>query len=417
MDLVRSSLLFLWCLASMPCWAQPWPRIEALRFEGNRVTREGTILREMDLGVGDEADPVAIERNRQSIMDLGLFREVTLATAPGTAGVVLVVTLREKRYLIAYPRLDGSSDEDFSYGAEVRWANVAGLNHRLNAYYEQGDFPNDRDRESNRKARIGYVAPYLGDSPLSLGARLEHEEQRTLAEDGDFDETFDRAEFILTRDRTRGRPRTGWLRGGGLYWQDQSTDGEFAPPPDGNATAGVFVAGYDDLRYGLYSEAGRRFATRVEAAFDGVGSDYGYTKATAGWFDARAIGATPDQNLQFLAQGGWVGGGTDTRNDFSLGGSSRLRGYDSDFVQGNRYYYGAVEYLRPLHWRWLRLLAVAELGGADDDFRGEADGTPYASLGLGVRVRLTWFVDLEIEAGFAVPLREGDGVRFFAGSN
>ena len=350
-------------------------------------------------------------------MDLGLFREVTLATAPGTAGVVLVVTLREKRYLIAYPRLDGSSDEDFSYGAEVRWANVAGLNHRLNAYYEQGDFPNDRDRESNRKARIGYVAPYLGDSPLSLGARLEHEEQRTLAEDGDFDETFDRAEFILTRDRTRGRPRTGWILGGGLYWQDQSTDGEFAPPPDGNATAGVFVAGYDDLRYGLYSEAGRRFATRVEAAFDGVGSDYGYTKATAGWFDARAIGATPDQNLQFLAQGGWVGGGTDTRNDFSLGGSSRLRGYDSDFVQGNRYYYGAVEYLRPLRWRWMRLLLVAEAGGADDDFRGEADGTPYASLGLGVRVRLTWFVDLEIEAGFAVPLRGGDGIRFFAGSN
>ena len=61
--------------------------------------------------------------------------------------------------------------------------------------------------------------------------------------------------------------------------------------------------------------------------------------------------------------------------------------------------------------------AVAEAGGADDDFRGEADGSPYASLGLGVRVRLTWFVDIEIEAGFAVPLRDGDGVRFFAGAN
>ena len=414
---MNTPIWILLLLALTATSAMAAQRIDSIRIEGNAVTRESVILREMDLRPGDSADPAAIERNRQSIMDLGLFREVTLATEPGTTGVVLVVTLREKRYLLAYPRLDGSSDADFSYGAELRWANVGGLNHRLNAYYEQGDYPNDRDRESNRKARIGYVAPLLGDSPLGLGARLEHEEQRTLGEDGDFDETFDRAELILTRDRTRGRPRTGWTLGGGLYWQDQSTDGEFAPPPDGNATAGVFVAGFDDLRYGLYSETGRRFATRIEAAVDGVGSDYGYTKATAGWFDARAIGDTPDQNLQFLAQAGWVGGGTDSRNDFSLGGSSRLRGYESDFVEGNRYYYGAVEYLRPLGWRWMRLLLVAEAGGADDDFRGEADGTPYASLGIGLRLRLTWFVGLEIELGAAVPLRGGDGVRFFAGSN
>ena len=65
----------------------------------------------------------------------------------------------------------------------------------------------------------------------------------------------------------------------------------------------------------------------------------------------------------------------------------------------------------------MRLLLVAEAGGADDDFRGEADGTPYASLGLGLRLRVTWFVNLELELGAAVPLRGGDGVRFFAGSN
>ena len=414
---MNTPIWILLLLALTATSAMAAQRIDSIRIEGNAVTRESVILRETDLRPGDSADPAAIERNRQSIMDLGLFREVTLATEPGTTGVVLVVKLREKRYLLAYPRLDGNSDADLSYGAELRWANVAGLNHRLNAYYEQGDYPNDRDRESNRKVRIGYVAPFLRDSPLGLGARLEHEEQRTLGEDGDFDETFDRAELILTHDRTRGRPRTGWTLGGGLYWQDQSTDGEFAPPPDGNATAGVFVAGFDDLRFGLYSETGRRLATRIEVAVDGVGSDYGYTKATAGWFDARAIGATPDQNLQFLAQAGWVGGGTDSRNDFSLGGSSRLRGYESDFVEGNRYYYGAVEYLRPLGWRWMRLLLVAEAGGADDDFRGEADGTPYASLGLGLRLRVTWFVNLELELGAAVPLRGGDGVRFFAGSN
>ncbi|MBP6692210.1 MAG: hypothetical protein KA162_07230 [Xanthomonadales bacterium] len=404
-------------LAASVATASTPGRIESIRVDGNDTTREPVILREMDLAPGDEADAAAIERNRQSILDLGLFREVAIATEPGASGVVLVVTVREKRYLLAYPRLDYNSDEDFSYGAQLRWSNVGGRNHRLDAYFEKGDFPNDRDRSSNEEVRIAYRAPYIAGTRLKVGARIEHEEQRTLAESGDYDESFDRAELILSHDGTRGRPRAGWTLGGGLYWLDQSTDGATAPPEDGSATAGVFVAGYQDLRFGLYSDTGRNFGARFEAASEDLGSDYDYTRTIAGWFESRPLGDTPDQTLHFLAQGGLVTDGPGTRNEFSLGGSSRLRGYEGDFVQGNRYYYGAVEYLRPLHWRWLRLLAVAEAGGADDDFRGEADGSPYASLGLGVRVRLTWFVDIEIEAGFAVPLRDGDGVRFFAGAN
>jgi outer membrane protein assembly factor BamA len=182
-------------------------------------------------------------------------------------------------------------------------------------------------------------------------------------------------------------------------------------------TAVVGTATYDNLRFDVYSETGTRFSTRVEAAAEGLGSDYDYSRSFAAYFRSLPLGDTPHQTLHFLAQGGLVTDGPRSRNNFSLGGSGRLRGYESDFVEGDRFYYGAIEYLRPIRWNWLRLFATAEIGGADDDIRGETDGRPYASLGLGVRLRLTWFVDVELEAGIAMPLRDGDGPRFFAGGN
>lgn len=411
------TLLVLWIVFAASAAAAA-PRIAEIRMVGNRVTREKVILREMSLRPGDAAEPEAIERNRQAILDLGLFREVTLIEQPAADGaVVLEVRVREKRYLLPVPRVDTSSDQDYSYGAQLRWSNVFGLNHRLNAVYEEGHFPNERTRESDRSARLSYSAPYIADSRYDLSARIEHLQQQTAIAGGNFQETFDTVEVLMARDYTRGRPRTGWTLGGGLLWNDQTTAGELAPPPDGYATALVGTANFEDLRFKVYSETGRRFNARMEAAVDGLASDYGYSRLTVNYFESRPLGKREHQSLHLLAAGGVVSGGPRSRNNFSLGGSGDLRGYGSDFLEGDRYYYGAVEYLRPLRWDWLRLLVLAEVGGTSRDIRGGADGSPFASVGLGLRIRLTWFVDVEIEAGIAQPLRDGDGARFFAGGN
>ena len=70
-----------------------------------------------------------------------------------------------------------------------------------------------------------------------------------------------------------------------------------------------------------------------------------------------------------------------------------------------------------MKWNWLRLMAFVEVGGTDDDREGRRNGSPYANVGLGVRARLTWFVNIDIEAGWAYPLRGGDGANFFASGN
>lgn len=408
-----SLLLAVAAVGELP--AQDAPRVVDIRIVGNEVTQPKVILREMALQPGDAAEPHALADSRQAIQDLGLFREVEIEQEPAEGGVVLVVRVRERRYLLPIPRGDANSDGDYSYGAQLRWANVFGLNHRLTAYVEEAKFRSERDREQERSARLTYTAPYVFDTPYGLRFFVDRSEQVTLdRQENSFDETFHRVELLGLRDFTEGRPRHGWTLGAGLSWQDQKAEGVFAPASDGSATALVGIARYTNLRDHIYSDTGQVFDARAEWAKDGWASDYGYERLQAEYRDYRAIGARTHQTLHFIAGGGVVTGGPRSRNNFSLGGSTRLRGYDSDYVEGDTYWYVAGEFLRPLRWDWLRLLAIAEIGGARRNVFGERNRRFYADIGLGLRARFTWFVDIELEIGVALPLVDGDGLRFFA---
>lgn len=408
-------LLVLGLCASAACAAAP--PVAAIAFEGNRVTRESVLLREMALAVGEPAEPGLIEHSRQAILDLGLFREVVILSEPHPQGVLLRVKLHEKRYFLPVPRIDASSDRDYSYGVQLNWSNVGGRNHRLSAFIEEGRFPEDPERDRERVWRVSYSAPFLFGNGDHLSVLAERRSQVTMGDAGAFDEDFRRLQVLRSRDLSEGRPRHGWILGLGAFYQNQSTDGRFAPPRDGAAIAGLARAEYRDLRFDVYSETGTRFEARGEGAVEGMLSDYGYGRLTFEYANYRAVGSTPHQSLHWLAQGGAVFKGPRSRDNFSLGGSSRLRGYDSDYLEGDAFYYGAVEYLRPIRHDWLRLLAVFEVGGTGRDIAGLYDGRMHASVGLGLRLRLTWFVNTELEIGIAAPLRGGDGLRLFAGAN
>ena len=393
------------------------PVITRITLDGNRVTRDATLLRELGLAPGDPAEPARIDAARQAVLDLGLFRHVSVDTLPDGDGVALRVQVEEKRYLLPVPRIDANSDGDYSLGGQLRWSNVGGRNQTLRLQSEDGRYDDDPNRERERVTSAAWTAPYLFNDRDGLALGLRHTRRVTPRDGERFNETFDAAEMLWIRDLRDSRPRDGWTLGSGLYWQRQRAEGAVAPPSDGRALAWVAQAEFNDLRFNLYSTEGHRFRTRLEAAADGWGSDYGYTRLTADYLHARALGRTPHQTLRLLGSVGWLQDGPGSRNAFSLGGSRSLRGYPSDHLEGQRVWYAAAEYLRPLGRDWLRLLVVGEVGGTAGAVLDRRDGGPYASIGVGVRARLTWFVDIEVEAGVAYPLRGGDGLQVFAGSN
>lgn len=409
----RIGVLLLAGALSHPALAQEAAalRIVEIAFEGNETTKPRTLERELTVHVGDPADPEAIERSRQAIQDLRLYRSVDARLEPVPGGVRVVFKVREKYYLIPTPRADANSDGEYAYGAQLRWYNVLGLNHTMKLVYK---------RANAQKAGVGteedydfnYTAPYLFDT--DYGADLRLRRSRVPIEDPvPYDTLEDQVRVVGFRAFHEGLPASqGWRLGAGLLWSDNSVQGAGAPPASGQATALVLTASHVNVRYLLYSEEGQQWDLEVQSASRSLGSDYDYSSVIGHYEGNWHFGQTPHQSFGAFAEAG-VHHGPGVA--FDLGGAENLRGYADHLLTGDSYYYAGIEYLRPIHWQWLRGVAFLESGNTfaeDGDFTFE---DAYLDAGLGLRIRFTWFVRLEVNLGVALPLdHAGDqGARFF----
>ena len=423
-DRLRAVLLLGLALAAAPVHAQPrtvaageapepatrW-RVAAIQFSGNETTQPRVMLRELPFRVGDTVDEAHLERGRQAILDLGLFKAVEREQRHENGAVTVTYRVDERWYVLPIPRVDANADGQYSYGAQLRWNNLWGLNHTLRATWLL--------RESQREGVgretqyvFSYGAPLINDSRWSLGFAAAHTERPVQTRLGVYDEQLLSVQAEASRSLGSGPPSQGWRIGTGLLYQRQDTSGLVAPY--GEATAPVFTAGYRDLRFNVFSETGIQFGSRLELAGQGWGSDYDYAKLTAGLVRYWPFGNSPHQTLHFIAETGLNWEGPEGLDAFSLGGSSALRGYDRDFLQGDVYYRLAVEWVRPVVWPWLRVAVIGEAGAVAASPADFDAGDTFTSLGLGLRLRLPAFVDFEVEAGIALPL-DGGKTRFFGG--
>jgi outer membrane protein assembly factor BamA len=263
---------------------------------------------------------------------------------------------------------------------------------------------------------ISYDMPVLDGSPWHLNISGGHG-HAPITTPTLYDEYTNNAQVLFTRHLGTERPFSqGWSAGGGLLWQNQSTSGAEAPPSEGHATAIVGVTSYNDIHDLIYSDVGTQFSLRGELAIKDWASDYGYELITAKWRHDYAIGSTPYQSLNFIVDGGARFDGPPGVDDaYALGGRSSLHGYSSGFIQGNSYYHLGIEYLHPVYWDWLRLLLVADAGNAFADAGKPQLNRVRTSIGIGLRARVNWLVNFQIEAGVAMPLDRYDSPRFFGG--
>lgn len=397
------------------------PTVLEIVFAGNDTTQPKVMLREMTVGIGDPADPLKIERSRQGIQDLGLFKSVSVEQTPLEGGVRLTFTVDEKWYFLPTPRLSTNSDGKNSYGLSLRWFNVAGLNHTLRGSWVDSD---DKKDNKGRRIRYGlnYSIPFVFDSPYNINFGAGHSRTPILANPilatPNYVETFDSASFGISRTFSTEVASQGWTLGGNVGWSNQDTQGEAGTPaPYGMATALGLSADYRDIRFKIFSEEGDSYSARVTSAVRGVASDYSFNILTAAYSRLLPLGATPHQNLNLhINAGSYHGGPTGVETDsgvFTLGGAGALRGYSSDFLQGDAYYLLSAEYLRPVGWEWLRVVAIAEAGNVFANASDFSLNRVYASVGLGLRVRFIALVNFEMELGVAWPM-DGGGARIFA---
>ena len=383
-----------------------YPRIREIVFAGNDTTQADVLLREMVVHVGDPADPARMERSRQAIQDLRLFRSVDLEEKAMGDGVQLRVTVREKYYILPLPRASANSDGQYSYGVGMRWWNVLGLNHTLHVTVEQGT-RQEVDRGTFMQYQASYDVPFLFQSPYGMGLSFAHTAEPVTGV-LPYDNISDSARWTLSRALGDGPASQGWRIGAGVQWLNQDRSGVDAPAPDGQSTALVLNTNFNDMRFNIYSEDGRKFSLEAQSTIGNLASDYGYSELIGAYDQSWLIGDTPHQSVGVFAEGGvYDGGPKGAQPAFSLGGSGNLRGYELRFQRGNNYYYGGVEALRPLYWNWLRGVAFVEAGNVFGSDSNSDSENIYADVGIGLRMRLNWFVRTELNLGIAFPLVDG----------
>ncbi len=406
------ALLPLPVLAQEPdagCETLAGREIAEIRFEGNEVTRPSTMLREIGLRPGEALDLQSLEDSRQAVQDLGLFRSVRVRCEPDVAGLVLIFRLREKYYLIPVPRADANTDGAFAFGAQLSWHNVLGLNHTLRLRALKRD-----TRQAGRGSEIDYTLDYdlpaFGNSPYGAHFYANHELAAIDRPGGSFDEVSDTVEALLRYrfDRRASRGASLW---GGLNYTEQHAADPAQGVDFGETLSLRLGADYRDRRFHIYSETGTLARVGVALAREGWGSDHG-RRAVDGLFEhAWQVGGRAHQTAAVgMEFGHSTGGVPDGLFDYDVGGVRRLRGYAKNTQIGDSFVSSRAEFFRPLFRRWLRVGVFAEAGSAWRGPDTQVSGL-LADVGIGVRIRLTWFVDAEAEFGFAFPLVDGGDGR------
>ena len=400
-----------------PCSDGSVPRqLASLSFEGNQVTRRETFLRELNFSVGDVLCPSDIAEGEQDITDLGLFSDVDTATTTlERSRVAVTYIVKERWYILPIPRVDASTDEEFGLGMSLSWNNFLGLNHKISLSGVRKELE-ERTTDNETIFEGSYDWRRFMGSRTNLGFGVEYRNEAASVDDLTFDERVTSFGMIASRQLTRLQTGQGWNLSGGLSWRESRNLGDNAPPDEGVLTAVTGGIRYRDVHDKIYSFQGISYGASVTSSVPGL-SDYDQYVVSGGVTRYIPIGRRAHQNINLYAQAGsFHAGPRARRNDnFELGGADRLRGYEDEFTEGDAFWAVGAEYLRPLYWNAVRGLVILEAGDAMSTSFSEQNQPVLLSIGLGLRIRITWFVDAAVEVGVAWPLIRGDGLQVFAG--
>lgn len=410
-------------VTALCCWlllagvqAAPEATLQAIHFAGNKTTRPEVMLQEMSIQVGDAVDAQRIEESRQAIMNLGLFSEVQTEVREEDAGPVLLITVKEKFYILPIPRLGLNQEGEADYGLELRFDNLRGLNQRLKLLHVTKDSVSG-DTPLRRESSLSYTYPRLIGTPYQLSLGLKHvREDLAPEEDGETVASYSHQTHEygigLSRWLRETGPSQGVRFGGRIGLRDELYDHHSGVEDYYVAGRDVQFRGFVEY-YGIHEETYRRVGEAYGYTFEAGVPELGDFSYQRHLLHYRRYLPRGDHNLNYRLYLGLAGGEAYGEPAFELGSANTLRGYEEEYLTGNALLLGSVEYLFPLFgYRPLRGALFVDAGNVQEDI-GSADlGDFKFGAGLGLRWKVQFLVDVTIRVDVAWGLEAGTQMTY-----
>jgi outer membrane protein assembly factor BamA len=388
--------------------------ISAIVFEGNDVTDESIMRLEMLVGEGDPVDISKINKSVQYIRDLRLFEWVRyrLEEDASTDDVTLVISVRERYYLVPLPTFRINGDNELEYGVKLRWDNAAGLNHRLD-WKALNKGKDEGIRQYSNE--IDYIMPRIFLSRYQL--RLRNLYSKDVDDDPDTGLELQRS-WAYGFDLQKWLNKTGISKGvfaaGGIRYTKReitSLDPSISNEEELDAIVYEFRVGTDNRYEFDFNRSGRFLEYKLNFSGDDEtpGSKSTYERHEIKYIDLNSYSQNPPVNFNYQVVIGQSNGDFLGDKSFSVGGNTNLRGYDTGTFRGNAVLRGNFEYLTifdesPL----LRKVFFFDVGDVPERLSDLKLSDLKSSAGAGIRWKIRRFVRVNLRIDLAYAFETDD---------
>lgn len=316
-------------------------RVAQIDIVGNEKTQDHVIEREVTFATGDVLNREQVRRTIQRISMLGFFDDVgaQFFETDDPDELRIVLNLEERKTGLASFGAGYSNMDGFVGYVEVADENFLGRGQRANLRWEFGRHRSAYD--------VGFHEPYFLGTPTSLGFNLYN---RTREWETQGEERTDRQ---IGGDITVGRPLGDFTRGSLRYkmesWNEKVTGG---PESDGSTRSVTISSRTDTTNHPFSPTEGFRSRLAFEQAGGFMGGTTHFNKYEADYSTYFKLGQRDGQALALRGMWGQVvGRGPEdlpSRENFFVGGSDTLRGYDFGEFVGTSMFVVNTEFRFPI---------------------------------------------------------------------
>ncbi len=400
--------------------------IEKINIQGNVVTQDRVIRRELAVLPGEKFDGVRVRRSQERLQNLGYFKSVDLDYQPTNKPdhKNLVVTVEEKKTgelsfgagfssidnLIGFVEL---SQSNFDW---KNWPTFTGAGQKMRLRVEAG--PKRQD------FLVSFTEPWFLNRRLAAGADAFYSNLTYLSD------KFD--ERNLGFDLRLGRPLTEFLRADAIYTLEQIKldvhNDASALLKEESGTRSVskitLKLDYDTRNNAFYPSGGQRALITGDLA--GLGGATHFVKGEAKWARYFPVPFFHDHIFKWAAEGGAAQQfGSSSRvpifDRFFLGGPNNLRGFKfrragpkddtREPIGGKVKYSSTAEYTFPIV-SFLRGALFYDVGNVYRKFGDIKLSQINSDIGLGVRLKLP-IGPVQLDYGFPITVddetKKGNG--------